>query len=98
LPIIGATGNAGKRITEEALSRGYRLPQIARNINGTAPKNNLALKVGDINNPYPLAKCSKVMICYQQVKYTDYDHDQPHQSNTLIGCETISCCWWRQLA
>ncbi|WP_259065790.1 NmrA family NAD(P)-binding protein [Mucilaginibacter sp. X4EP1] len=34
IAIIGATGNAGKSMTEEALRRGHQVAGIARNING----------------------------------------------------------------
>lgn len=55
--VIGATGNAGSRIVEEALRRGHQVTAIARNpekLGGARP--NLVLKEGDANDPDALAK------------------------------------------
>ena len=57
IAVIGATGNAGSRIVEEALKRGHEVTAIARNpekLGGARP--NLVPKKGDAHNPDALAK------------------------------------------
>jgi putative NADH-flavin reductase len=86
IAIIGATGNAGKRITEEALIRGHQVTGIARNIDGAALKTNLTLKVGDINNSYALAEILKGHdVVVSSVKFTDFDQDQLIKAIRLSG-------------
>jgi nucleoside-diphosphate-sugar epimerase len=46
IAIIGVSGNVGKRIAEEALSRGHQVTGIARNLDGIAARNDLSLKLG----------------------------------------------------
>jgi putative NADH-flavin reductase len=77
IAIIGVTGNVGKRIAEEALNRGHHVTGIARTIDGVAPRKNLTVLVGDINDPEALAGMVKGHdLVVSSVKYTDYDHDQ----------------------
>jgi uncharacterized protein len=86
IAIIGATGNVGKRITEEALDRGHQVTGIARTIDGIAARNNLTLKAGDINNPEPLARILKGHdLIVSSVNFTDYDHDQLIKAVRLSG-------------
>ena len=57
IAVIGATGNAGSRIVEEALKRGHEVTAIARNpekLGGARP--NLVPKKGDAHNSDALAK------------------------------------------
>jgi putative NADH-flavin reductase len=86
IAIIGATGNAGKRITEEALNRGHQVTGIARTIDGMAARNNLTLKVGEIGNPEALAEILKGHdLIVSSVKPTDFDHDQLTKAVRLSG-------------
>jgi uncharacterized protein len=57
IAVIGATGNAGSRIVEEALQRGHEVTAIARNagkLGGARPK--LVLQEGDAHDPDALGK------------------------------------------
>ena len=57
IAVIGATGNVGSRIVEEALKRGHEVTAIARNpekLGGARP--NLVPKEGDVHAPDMLAK------------------------------------------
>jgi putative NADH-flavin reductase len=86
IAIIGATGNVGKRITEEALNRGHHVTGIARTVDGNAARNNLTLKVGDIGNPEALAGMLKGHdLVVSSVKPGDYDHDQLIKAVRLSG-------------
>jgi putative NADH-flavin reductase len=86
IAIIGATGNAGKRITEEAVKRGHQVTGIARNIDNTASGNNLTFKAADVNQPYPLSEILKGHdLIISTIKYTDYDHDQLLKAVRLSG-------------
>lgn len=77
IAIIGVSGNVGKRIAEEALNRGHQVTGIARNIDSVAGRNNLSLKIGDINNPEALAGMLKGNdLVVSSVKYTDFDPGQ----------------------
>lgn len=48
IAVVGATGNAGSRITSELLSRGHHVTAIARNPAKLAAKPNLVAKQGDV--------------------------------------------------
>jgi putative NADH-flavin reductase len=86
IAIIGATGNVGKRITEEALNRGHHVTGIARTIDGIAARNNLTLKVGDIGNPEALAGMLKGHdLVVSSVKSPDFDTDQLLKAVRLSG-------------
>ena len=86
IAIIGATGNVGKRITEEALNRGHHVTGIARNIDGIAPRKNLTLKAGEISYPEALAGILKGHdLVVSSVKPGDYDHDQLIKAVRLSG-------------
>jgi 3-hydroxyisobutyrate dehydrogenase-like beta-hydroxyacid dehydrogenase len=92
IAIIGATGNVGKRITDEALKRGHRVTGIAPDIGSAPEKNNLTLKTGDLRDPEALAKVLRghdvVVSC---VKYVDSD---PHQLNSVW--EKMNSCSTRR--
>jgi len=47
IAIIGATGNVGSRLVDEALSRGHRVRAIARNPGRLAPDDNLTFSAID---------------------------------------------------
>jgi putative NADH-flavin reductase len=86
IAIIGATGNVGKRITEEALNRGHQVTGIARTIDGIAARNNLTLKVADIGNPEALAGILKGHdLVVSSVKSSDFDTDQLIKAVRLSG-------------
>jgi len=86
IAIIGVTGNAGKRIAEEALNRGHHVTGIARNIDGIAPGNNLTLLSGDINDPEALAGLLKGHdLIVSSVKYHEYNHDKLFKAVRLSG-------------
>jgi putative NADH-flavin reductase len=86
IAIIGATGNAGKRITAEALNRGHHVTGIARSVDSVAPGENLTVLAGDINAPEALAGMLKGHdLIISSVKYTDYDHGQLINAVRLSG-------------
>jgi putative NADH-flavin reductase len=55
IAIIGVTGNVGRRILAEALSRGHTVTGIARDISKVAPQVGLTLVSGDVNMSGALA-------------------------------------------
>ena len=86
IAIIGATGNVGKRITEEALNRGHHVTGIARTVDGLASSNNLTLKAGDIGNPEALAGMLKGHdLVISSVKSDDFDSDKLIKAVRLSG-------------
>jgi uncharacterized protein len=50
IAIIGATGNVGQRIVDEALHRGHNVTGIARDPFKLSPRNGLTLVQGDAND------------------------------------------------
>jgi putative NADH-flavin reductase len=56
IAIIGATGNVGSRLVDEALSRGHQVTAVARNAARLPPDKNLAVSNADANNPDELAE------------------------------------------
>jgi uncharacterized protein len=52
---IGATGNVGSRIVEEALRRGHDVTAIARNPEKLDPRPRLTLRRGDVNDQATLS-------------------------------------------
>jgi len=86
IAIIGVTGNAGKKIAEEALNRGHHVTGIARNVDGITPGNNLTLLSGDINDPDALAGLLKGHdLIVSSVKYHEYDHEKLLKAVRLSG-------------
>lgn len=55
IAIIGATGNVGRRLVDEALSREHEVTAIARNPSKLAEGAHLRLAAGDAQNPQDLA-------------------------------------------
>ncbi len=53
--VIGATGNVGTRIVDEALQRGHHVTSIARDPSRLPRRERLTLISGDANNPNMLA-------------------------------------------
>jgi len=51
IAIIGATGNVGSRLVDEALSRGHQVTAVARNAARLPPDKNLTVSNADANNP-----------------------------------------------
>jgi uncharacterized protein len=52
---IGATGNVGSRIVQEALGRGHDVTAIARNPEKLDPRPRLTLRRGDVNDQATLS-------------------------------------------
>jgi len=50
IAIMGATGNAGKRLVDEALSRGHSITAISRNADQEAPREGVTWVKADIND------------------------------------------------
>ncbi len=55
IAIIGATGNVGRALVAEALSRGHDVTGIARDVSSLKPQDGLAVAAGDVNDPAALA-------------------------------------------
>jgi putative NADH-flavin reductase len=86
IAIIGVTGNVGKRVAEEALNRGHQVTGIARTIDSIAVRNNLALLIGDIDDPEGLAAILKGHdLVVSSIKPTDFDHDKLIKAVRLSG-------------
>src|SRR6185312_3924077 len=56
IALIGASGNVGSRVANEALSRGHRVTGIARHPEKIASKPGLTAARGDSSEPDALAK------------------------------------------
>ena len=56
IAVIGATGNVGRRIVDEALHRNHDVTGIARDPYKLAPRNGLTLLQGDANDPSGLGR------------------------------------------
>jgi putative NADH-flavin reductase len=59
IAIIGATGNVGSRLVDEALSRGHRVTAVARNAAGLRPARNLKPVNADAGVPGSLVPALK---------------------------------------
>ena len=55
IAIIGATGNVGRRLLDEALRRGHAVTAIARDISALTPTPKLAVVRADAQDPAALA-------------------------------------------
>lgn len=55
IAIIGATGNVGRRLVDEALRRDHSVTAIARNTSALTPTPKLALVQADAHDPAALA-------------------------------------------
>jgi uncharacterized protein len=56
IAIVGATGNVGKRIVDEALHREHNVTGIARDPLKLSPRSGFTLVKGDANNPSKLSQ------------------------------------------
>jgi putative NADH-flavin reductase len=56
IAVIGASGNAGSRITKELARRGHAVTAIARKPEKIAPHQNVAAKAGDVMDQAALTK------------------------------------------
>jgi putative NADH-flavin reductase len=56
IAIIGATGNVGSRLVDEALSRGHHVTAIARNAARLPPDANLVFSAADASDTEQLAR------------------------------------------
>ena len=59
IAIIGATGNAGSRILEEALRRGHQVTALVRDPSKLKPRAGLAIKRADVANASELTQSLK---------------------------------------
>ena len=56
IAVIGASGNAGSRITKELASRGHAVTAIARNTGKIALQQNITARAGDVMDQAALAR------------------------------------------
>jgi uncharacterized protein len=56
IAIVGATGNVGSRLVDEALSRGHRVTAVARNASRLPPGANVTFSGVDAADPEQLAQ------------------------------------------
>ena len=56
IAIIGATGNVGSRLVDEALSRGHQVTAVARNASRLPPDENLSFSAADATDPEQLVR------------------------------------------
>ena len=62
IAVIGASGNAGSRITAELARRGHAVTAIARNPEKIAPQANVTATKGDLMDQAALPGCSPAMM------------------------------------
>lgn len=51
IALLGATGNVGSRLLDEALSRGHRVTALVRDPARLAPRDGLSVVAGDVAQP-----------------------------------------------
>lgn len=56
IAIIGATGNVGSRLVDEALSRGHHVTAVARNASRLPPDEKLTFSGADATDPEQLSR------------------------------------------
>jgi uncharacterized protein len=56
IAIIGATGNVGSRLVDEALSRGHQVTAVARNASRLPPDEKLTFSGADATDPEQLSR------------------------------------------
>jgi putative NADH-flavin reductase len=56
IAIVGATGNVGSRLVDEALARGHRVTAVARNASRLPPDANLTFSGVDATDPEQLSE------------------------------------------
>ena len=56
IAIIGATGNVGSRLVDEALSRGHQVTAVARNASRLPPDEKLTFSAADATDPEQLSR------------------------------------------
>ncbi|MGC3982864.1 MAG: NAD(P)-dependent oxidoreductase [Steroidobacteraceae bacterium] len=72
LALIGASGNIGSRILDEALSRGHQVTGIVRNVEKLAPRNGLSPVRGDIADTQATAALIKgAEVLVVSIRWTD---------------------------
>jgi uncharacterized protein len=74
IAIIGATGNVGSRLVNEALSRHHAITAIARNASKLTPRTGLSLATGDVTKPdqlIPLLKGHDAIISSLRFQSTE---------------------------
>ncbi|HVY56275.1 MAG TPA: NAD(P)-dependent oxidoreductase [Xanthobacteraceae bacterium] len=74
IAIIGATGNAGSRIRDEALARGHQVIAIAREAERLPAQPNLVTRNADVSDPSELAKqVAGADAVVSAVRFTQFD-------------------------
>ena len=74
IAIIGATGNVGSRLVNEALSRHHAITAIARDPSKLSPRTGMSATLGDVTQPdalLPLLKGHDVIISALRFQGTD---------------------------
>ena len=74
IAIIGATGNVGTRLVNEALNRHHAVTAIARDISKLTPRTGLSATVGDVTKPdmlLPLLKGHDAIISSLRFQNSD---------------------------
>lgn len=74
IAIIGATGNVGSRLVNEALSRHHAVTAIARDPSKLSPRTGMSATLGDVTKPdalLPLLKGHDVIISALRFQDTD---------------------------
>jgi putative NADH-flavin reductase len=56
IAVIGATGNVGSRLVDEALSRGHQVTAVARNASRLPPDERLTFSSADATDPEQLSR------------------------------------------
>ena len=77
IAIIGATGNVGTRLVDEALKRHHAVTGIARNPSKLAPRTGLSATTGDVTKPdalVPLLKGHDAIISSLRFQSSDPQH------------------------
>lgn len=86
IAIIGATGNVGQPIVEEALKRGHRVTGIAPSVGGVSNRDNLIFIAGDSSDPQALSQILKGHdLVISSVKFTRVDPNQLIAAVRLAG-------------
>jgi hypothetical protein len=59
IALLGATGNIGSRVLDEALARGHKVTAITRDPRKLSPRNGMAIRAGSTTDAPPLAAILK---------------------------------------
>jgi uncharacterized protein len=88
IAIIGATGNVGQRIVDEALKRGHQITAIAPSIEGATNRDNLTFIAGDSSRPEALSQILKGHdLVISSVKFTRVEPNELIEAVRLAGAK-----------